>query len=896
MTGSGGKGRRDRAGRVVRPSVEREVDEEFGHHLEMRIRDLVAAGWTRDDAEREARRRFGDVDRLKADCRELGTRRDVEMNRRLWWDEVRQDLGYALRQLRRAPSFALVTVLTLAIAIGANVAVFSVVQGVVLAPLPYPEPDRLSVLWTRYLPPSGFDIEKFVLSGVEALDIREESETLSEVGIYYAGSRALTGDDASAERVRVGFYSADVLPALGVAPLLGRWFTEEETLPEGPDVTILSHGLWTDRFGADPDIVDRSILMNGVPTRVVGVMPRGFSFPSETRAWLPAGLDRSNQGGRASHGYLVVARRAPGVSQADLDAELAVIADRWAAEYEHNVAHFPWSQTLHTETVADAPRVLAVLMSAVGLVLLIACVNIANLLMARGERRHAEVAVRRTLGADRTRITRQLATESLVLAAVAALVGLALAAGSLRAIFALDPEALPRLDQVQMNGTVLAFTVGLTGLTAMLFGILPAYLAGRRSVTTLAGSAARSIGSRRSAGLRQLLVTSEVALSLVVVILAGLVVRSFDALTDTDPRMEPDDLLTFSITLPESAYPEVEEVPYEWSRMLDELRAIPGVTAVSASTNLPFQGTGQWDFQLDDRPPRADGETAWNAGISQVAPDYFETMGIPVLDGRALTREDVRDGPLVSVVSESMASRFWPGQRVIGKRFGYEIEEDSVAWMTIVGLVPDPVTRNLAAEPYPHVYVPHMQSGISTYFVPRTMQVALRMGTSAESVLPAVRSRMEAFDADLPLYEVRTMDEIVSVSLAGPRVTSNLLGAFALIALLLAAVGIYGVISYSVAGRTREIGVRVALGAEGREIARQILAEGARPVVLGVVLGLGAAWFASRLVETLLYGVEPTDPLTFTALPLLLVSVGVIASLLPALRATRVPPTEALRE
>ncbi len=855
----------------------------------------MAEGWSEDDARREAHRRFGDIERLKADCEDLGTRRDVEMNRRLWWDEIRQDLKYALRQLSRAPSFAMVTVMTLGLAIGANTAVFSVVDAVILNPLPYPEADRLSVLWTRYLPPSGFDIDKFVLAGPEILDIQEESRTLAHVGVYQAGSRALTGEGASAERVNVGFYSPGVLPALGIIPAMGRAFTAEDDLDGGVPVTILSHALWMDRFGGDPGIVGRSILMNGVSTEVVGVMPEGFAFPRNTVAWLPLGLDRQNEGTRGAHSYQAIGRLVEGATQDALDAELTRLADQWAGEYPHNVAHFPWSQPLHAEVVADAPRVLRLLMSAVLLVLLVACANIANLLLARGERRSGEVAVRRTLGAGRARITRQLITESCVLAGASAIVGLGMAWLGLNGIIAVDPTALPRLDEVSLDGPVLLFTLAVTIFTALTFGVLPAYFAGSRSATTLASSVSRVVGGRRSSTLRRGLVTVEVALSLVVVILAGLVVRSFGALTSTDPGLDTAELLTFSVTLPGSGYPETEELPAEFERLLDEVRAVPGVRAASAATSLPFGGRAQWDFRLNDRPPRQDGDLAWNAGISQVATDYFETMGIPVLRGRGLLPTDTRDGPFVAVVSETMASRFWPGQDVLGKQFGYLIDDD-VPWMTIVGVVPDPVTGTLDADPYPHVYVPQSQSGLSTYFVPRSLEVAVRTRDDTNNVLAAVRGTVQSFDPDLPLYRVRTMDDIVRASLAGPRVTTNLLGAFALIAMILAAIGIYGVISYSVAGRTREIGVRIALGAERGEITRLIIGEGARPVVLGVAIGVAGAWFATRLVDSMLFGVEKTDPTTFVSLPIVLLAIGVTASLMPALRATRIAPTEALRE
>lgn len=611
-------------------------------------------------------------------------------------------------------------------------------------------------------------------------------------------------------------------------------------------------------------------------------------------AWLPLGLDRSNEGGRASHGYYAIGRLADGKTMADVHAELEVIKRRRAAEFEHNEAHFLWANDFHTEVVADAPERLMLLMSAVGLVLLIACANITNLLLARGERRHSEVAMRTALGAGRARITRQLATESLVLAGAAAVLGLGLAYLGTSVLIAMDPEALPRLDEVEMGGSVLLFTLGVALLTALLFGIAPAFLAGQRAASSLAGSASRTVGGRRSASLRRLLVTGEVGLSLVVVILAGLVVRSFSTLTNTDPHIDPNNLMTFSISLPTAAYPDTELIPSEFERLLEGLCAVPGVTEATGASSLPFGGIGQWDFELDDRPPRQDGTLAWNAGISQVATDYFETFGIPILEGRSLTPQDGRRDEMVAVVSETMASRFWPGESVIGKRFGYQMQ-DSVPWITIVGLVPDPVTSQVTDEPYPHVYVPQSQSGISTYFVPRSLGIAVRTGLEPESLVPGMRAAVAEFDRDLPLYQLKTMEDIVSDSFSSSRIMTNLLGVFAVIALILAGVGIYGVISYSVAGRTREIGVRIALGAERAEITRMILGEGARPVVAGITIGIAAAWFATRLLEKMSW-VESTDLLSFTLLPLTLLGIGMLASLVPAMRATRIAPTEALRE
>ena len=883
--------------RLRRPPVEREVDEEIAFHLEMRVRELMAEGMGEEEARSEATRRLGDVERMKARMRNQGRRRDGRMGRRRWWDEMRQDLAFAVRQLRREPAFAAVAIVTLALAIGANTAVFSVVDGVLLRPLPYERPDELAMLWTRYLPISGFDIPKFPLSGPEYLDYKESTHVFRQVGSYRSGgSRALTGEGQDAERIPVAFVSAEVVPLLGVRPWIGRAFTAEEDAADGPAVTVLGWDLWTSRYGADSTLVGRTLDMNGVPTEVVGVMPRGFDFPGSAKAWLPMQLDRSNEGGRAGHGIYGIGRLAPGKTLADADAELEVVKARWAAEYEHNVGHFVWAEDAMQAAVGDAPRTLLVLLSAVGLVLLVACANVANLLLARGERRQVEVAVRTALGAGRSRITRQLLTESLVLAGIAAALGLGLAQVGTRAMIAMAPTALPRLDQVRVDPSVLLFTAGIALLTAALFGVVPGLLAGRKALSRAASS-----GRGRAHGrgiLRRGLVAGEVALSLVVVLLAGLLVKSWMALDRTDRGLETSNLLLFSITLPSSAYPEDRVVPGSFDALLDRIRQVPGVAGVTAGTTLPFtSGWSRWDFELDDRPPRKEGDRAWSAGISVVTPGFFETLGIPVLAGRGIGADDREDAPLVGVVSEAMASTYWPGESPLGKRWGYGASADSTrAWITVVGVARDPVRERLDEEPYPFVWVPAAQADRSAGYTPRTLSVAVRTGVDPDALVAQVRDAVRAFDPNLPLYGVRTMDDAVAATLARPRLTTNLLGAFAFLALLLATVGIYGVISYSVAGRTREIGIRVALGARRAAVVRMILAEGARPVLLGIGVGLGGAWFATRLLGAMLYQVAPRDPTTFVALPAGLLLVALVASWLPALRATRIPPTQALRQ
>jgi predicted permease len=881
----------------LRPALDREVEEEIAFHLEMRVRELVAAGMDPEEARAEATRRMGDVDRVKARMRREGARRDGRMSRRQWWDHTARDLNFALRQLRRAPSFAVVAILTLALAIGSNTAVFSVVDGVLLRPLPYERPDELAMLWTRYLPPSGFDIPKFAISGPEFLDYQESTRAFRSVGAYQTGTRALTGDGAEAERISVAFVSDDVLPLLGVRPAIGRWIDAGEDVPDGPAVAVLGHDLWMTRYGSDSTLLGRTILMNGVATEVVGVMPREFEFPSGTQAWLPMGLDRTSQGNRGGHGIFGVGRLAPGRTLADAEAELDVVKERWAAEYEHNVGHFVWTEGMKEAVVGDAPRTLWLLATAVGLVLLVACSNVANLLLARGERRQTEVSIRAALGADRGRIARQLVTESLVLAGLAGLLGLGLASVATPALIAMAPSALPRLAHVGLDARVVAFSLGAAAVTALLFGVAPVLLAGRRGLARAASSSTRAVGGRRSGGLRRTLVTAEVALSLVVVVLAGLLVRSYAALRGSERGLDTANLLTFGVTLPPSDYPRPELVPLDYVRLLDGIRALPGVAAASAGTTLPFSGgMSQWDFQLDDRPPRQEGERAWNAGIAFVQPGFFETLGIPIVSGRPLASADDAGAPLVAVVSEAFEDVYWPGESAVGQRFGYGPSQDSVPWITVVGVAPDQRRQGLDDDPYPFVWIPQLQALASTASTPRSLRIAVRTGTDPEALTPAVREAVYAFDADLPLHAVATMEDAVSDTLARPRLATNLLGTFALIALVLAAVGIYGVIAYSVAGRTREIGVRMALGAGRGEVVRMILDEGARPVIAGVVVGVAGAWFATELVGALLYGVAPRDPLTFTVLPLVLLAIGVAASALPAWRATQITPTEALRE
>lgn len=807
-----------------------------------------------------------------------------------WWDGTRQDLRFALRQLRRSPAFATVATLTLAFAVGANAAVFTLVEGVLLKPLPYGEPDRLAAVWARFLPPSGYDIPKATLAAEEVLDYRQETRALASIGIVRNGPpQALTEDGLEALQIDVWLASASMLPTLRVRPVLGRWFTEEEDVPEGAAVAVLTHDLWSSRYGSDPAIVDRSILMSGVPTRIVGVLPAGFSLGLgvDVGAYLPLRLTRSTRGGRV---YGAIGRLAPGATFADVDNELVVLNRRWAREDQPDEL---WAIPLKQDRLAEAPEVVYVLLTAVGLVLLVACANVAGLLLARSERRRWELVVRTALGAGRGRIVRQLVTESLAVSVAAATLALPLAWIGTEVLIAIDPTALPRLEDVRLEATTVAVTLGLALFTTLLSGVGPAMLAGW-GASAARGRSRRVSGGPRRGSLRRALVAAEVAVSLVVLILAGLLVRSLRARIATDPGFRTEDVLAFDLTLPPASY-EPGRVSHEYGRLVDALGALPGMASVSGASAVPFgRHMLRYGFWIEGASPPRPGERAWSAVTTFVMPEYFETLGIPLLTGRVPTRADGPAEPLVGVINETMARAFWPGESPLGKRWHYGPQEDESAWISVVGVVPDQLRYRAGEEPQPQVYLPIAQAG-RLGRVERDLTITARTLMEPGLLVPAVRSVVSAFDPRLPVSNVRTMAEAVTTSLSRPRLTTNLLAVFAALALALAVVGVYGVVSYSVAGRTREIGVRVALGADRAGVLGLVMAEAARTVVSGVALGLGGAWLATRLVEAMLYQVAPTDVLTFTALPLGLLAVAALASLAPALRATGIAPTEALR-
>jgi predicted permease len=885
---------------VFQPTPAEEVDDELDFHIQMTIRRNVENGMSPDEARRDAVGRLGDLEQVKRVCEESGERRMMKMRRREWTADLGQDLRFAFRQMRSNAVFSVVAILTLAIGIGANTAVFSVVSGVLLRPLPYPESDQLVRLWTRFSPESGYEGEDFPLSPREAVEYRDATSMMETVTYYNGGFSTLTGDGSEPQRLQTTWGSFELFPLLGVEPQVGRWFTEMEDAPNGPSVVVLSHDLWTARFGQDREILGRTITLDGASAEVVGVMPPGFGFPDrDQRLYRPIQLDDADPGGWGWHGVRAVGRLDPGRALEQADAEMASLVEGWREEYGHPQAgHTIYLRPLQTDVVRNVRGTLWLLMASVGLVLLIASANVANLLLARGEARAREVSLRVALGAGRLRIIRQLLTESLVLSGTGAVLGAALAAGAVRAALLIDPDVLPRAEGVAIDLPVLVFTILVALASALLFGLVPALQTrtgpGRATLATETRSATSMSGRR----VRSAFVMAEVALSLLVVVSAGLVTRSFVELVQVDPGVRADGRLTFSVDLPSTAYESLDEVRTGVGELVGRLEAIPGVTSATFTSSLPLVNGGRWlpDFRIEGRPRPAAGERMMSATTSVVTPGYVHTMGIEVLRGRAFDEGD-RDGTLlVALVNQEAVQVYWAGDDPVGQRIGFSYESDTIPWATIVGVVGDTRTGGLRADISPQIYLPHGQQQGFWGATINSGSMVLETAVDPVSVVPAARRALAEVDSDLPLSNIRTMQDVVARSVAQSRLTTGLLGSFGVMALLLAMVGVYGVVSYSVARRTREIGIRVALGANRSKVVRMMVREGAWPALIGVGLGLLAALALTTYLSDLLYRVSPTDPATFVGLSLFLAGVGILASWIPSWRATRVPPTEALRQ
>jgi putative ABC transport system permease protein len=867
--------------RLARPNVAADVDDELRFHIDMRVERNIALGMAEDEARREALQRFGDVavvrDALVAHDKRL---QDAEGRRELLGDLL-QDVRFGWRSLRRAPAFAIAATVTLALGIGANAAIFSVVNAVVLRPLPYARPHELVSIGRG--------------SGGEFVALRERLRSYTQVAAYVRQTHPID-DGREAIRAEGVAITTNLLATLGVAPLLGRGFTEDEGQHGNNAVLLLSHGLWQRQFGGSRDVIGKRLLVEGVPNTVVGVMPAHFHFPSkDAQYWQPYAFNPANVGYHwGVGGKAFIGRLAAGVTRTRAERELREV---WPALRTLNPLWQPGPEyrrdatvtALQEQVVGSAGQLLWILFGCVLMVLLIGCVNVANLLLARATARERELSVRAALGGGRARLIRQLVTESLLLSGLGAALGVVLAYVGVGWLVAVMPGGVPRAEEIAVNGSVLLFTSLVAVITGVLFGIIPAVRATRVGRLSIAGFGRRATAGASHQRVSGLLVASEMALAVVLVIVATLLVRSFAAMRTVDPGFRTAHVVAARVSPPGDSYDDPARLTALYATILERVSALPGVGSAAAVDGLPLAQT-VWGLATRVEGQFEDGTRPLPVidHLQMVTPKYFETMGVPVR-GRAFTEADRAGQVPVAIVSESVVKKFWPNGDAIGKRIGYPFASP---WMTIVGVVPDTKMDSLTDTTSMSAYLPWQQR---TGMAGTEMWVVVRSDGDPSALGGTIRRIVQEVDRSVPVSDVRTMDAVISGSLQRARFTMLLVGAFAAAALLLGAVGIYGVMSYIVGQRTQELGVRLALGAPRFGVMALVVGRAAKLALAGAVIGLLAALFGTKALGTLLYGISATDPLTFVAVPVLFLVVAVLASYAPAIRATRADPVRALR-
>jgi predicted permease len=809
-----------------------------------------------------------------------------------------QDFRYACRLLLRSPGFTLLAAVTLALGIGANAAIFSVADSVLLKPLPYKNSDRLMIVYSQF-PPLGFD--RFWVDPVEFTEYRKWNRSFEELGAYVTGAVNVAGQGEPV-RADAAFASAGLFQVLGVDAQLGRYYSPAEDVPNTEPVVVLSDGLWRRAFGADPGVIGRRIKVDGGERTVIGVMPPGFTIDNQRiEAWIPLALDPANPGNRGNHYLFLVGRLKDDISLTQARSEIDDLIARWERELPEEHTPHPKDHRLVVQPLLDdmvggvRPKI-RLLMGAVGLVLLIACVNVANLLLARAEARQKEIAIRTALGAARGRLLRQFLTESVVLALLGGVLGLLLAYIGVKGIVAANLESLPRVDEIGLNSRSLLFTFAVSLLTGVLFGLAPALhaRAGSFFASLKEGGQRTTAGSGRQL-LRRVLVVVEVAFAATLVIGGGLLIRSFWLLQKVDPGFNPKGILSLQVSLPDGGSTTPEQTASFYQRLLSQVSEVPGVESAAAMSGLPpNRPVNANDMEFESVPQTPDGPIH-NADYWQfVSRDYFKTMGIRLVEGRLFEPRDARGSTPVVLINQAMAKLFWPGKSPLGQRI--KSPSDTAPWLTIVGVVGDVKQGGLDQKTGTEVYFLHDQSQETVGFVPGTMNLVLRTKKDPMSLVPAVRSEIRRLDPTLPLADVRPLEEVVYDSVAQPRFVAFLVLIFSLVALTLAAVGTYGVLAYMVELRTQEIGVRMALGAQARQVLQMILAQGAWLVGLGLVFGVAGAFALRKVLASVLFGVAPTDPVIFGTVFLILSGIGLLACYLPARRAMRVSPLIAMRQ
>lgn len=797
------------------------------------------------------------------------------------------DIRYALRTFRQSPGFVAVAVLALALGIGANSAIFSVLNAVLLRPLPYPHPDRLVMIWEDWQRRGG-PREEFT-NPANLADWREQAQSF-EAMYGFTGSSVTLLSEGEPERILGAQVTPGLFATLGAEPFLGRAFSEEEERPGGPRVIVLTHGLWQRRFGSDAGIIGKPLLMSGTPFTVVGVMPAGVRLPvmSQAEFFVPLQAGRT---GRGNSFLRVVGRLRPGATLTQARAEMSTIAARLAQQFpEANAEIGAYVAGLQEQLAGGTRTPLLILAGAVGCVLLIACANVANLLLARATGRRKEIAIRIALGAGRAQLLRQLLAESLLLGLAGAVLGLAFAASGVSALLSIAPNLLPEIMVVRVDAAVVLFTLAVGLLTGALFGLAPALQATRATVHDALKEGGSASAGKYSNTLRNLLAVAEIALSLLLLTGAALLLRSFFALVNVNPGFDPSNLVTIEIATPRNRYPEGRQVADFYSQLMQRMAALPQVESVAAATSPPFsQNRMDIGYRVEGEPPLPPGrsQAAW---VRMVTPSYFSAARIPLIGGRAFDDRDTTDAPLVVIVNESFAKKHWPGANPLGKRISFGGDDGEPEWREVVGVAGNVRSFGLENEEPPAAYQPYFATPV------RAVTLLVRSRSGASQIAPQLRSLIREMDREIPLAGVGTMEQRMAGSLAQRRFTMLLLGAFAMVALALAVVGIYGVMAYTVSQRTREMGIRMALGAARADVLSLIVGQGMRLALLGLVIGLAAALALARYISSQLYGVGAYDPTSFIAAPLVLLLAALAACWIPARRATRVDPLVALRE
>ena len=866
-----------------RDAADREMDAELRSHIELHAEDLIRAGVPRDEALRQARLAFGGLDRAKEECRDATGISFLE--------SLVQDVRFGLRMLRKNPGFTAVAVLTLALGIGANGAVFSVVNSVLLHPLAYNDSDRLVTI-LRY--------GNYPISPANYLDYRDQSRSYDSLGAAEYWTPNLTGVD-SPEHLLGLRVTQNTLPLLGVQPALGRLFVEGEDTAGNDHEVVLSYGLWQRRFSGDASVLGKSILLDGASYTIVGVMPADFHFApfwaTHSELWAPLSLAARTQN-RDGNSLRLFARLKQDVTLAEARAEIATITTRLEKIYPGTNAGIR-VVPLKEKVVGNVETPLLVLLGAVGFVLLIACANVAHMLLARAATRQKEIAVRTALGARRSRVVRQVLTENLLLAAMGGSLGLLLAYAGTRVLVALSPADVPRVESVSIDSGVVVFLLVITVLTSIAFGLVPALQASDENLTgTLKENSRGSSDGVRRNRLRSILVASEFALALTLLIAAGLMIRSFYALESVDPGFNPHGVLSMIVPVAGSKEAAPERRPVFYQQMIEHVRALPGVVSAAGINHAPISGD-LWDrnFIIEGRPKPGPTDTP-DAVYRIATPGYFQTMGIQLVAGRDIAITDNASAPPVVVVNERLARDFWPNENPIGQHIALT-SDASTRWLTIIGVAKNAVEHDWSAKAAPEMYLAAFQTpeflggmglGNSAYIT-----LVVRTAGDPGAIASSVKSAIWSLDSQLPITGVIAMDDAVAQANAQPRFEMLLLAVFAIVALVLAAVGIYGVMSYSVARRTHEIGIRISLGAARADVLLLVIRQGLILALTGSAVGIVTALILARLMTKLLYGIAPTDPITFAGVAVLLIAVALVASYIPARRAMRIDPVTAMR-